>query len=628
MSWQLRKMEVYLSVVDFLHINDKETLILMKPLQLTWDLESIFAGGSSSPQFSEFLASLVRDLAQFSDSVKLLDGKTAETSAWADRFNDVEDLSARIRTSAAFISCLLAQDVNDAGAKLLHGRILEMNASFHSALTTINKELLEVPDEKWNNLLRSDRFEPLQFILNERRRRAGEQLGQASEQLAGDLGVDGYHAWSSLYNALIGRMSLSVELEGVAKQVSIGQANNLLSHKERSVRADIFNKLEDDFAKDGELFAAALNHLAGFRIQLYKHRGWESAVREPLDINRMKPETLDVMWETITKNKAVFVKYLNRKAKLLGLDKLSWFDLRAPLGSSDSKLSYDEGAAFIVDQFERFSPRLAQFAEKAFEDSWIEAEDRTGKRPGGFCTSFPLHHQCRIFLTYNGAPSTLATLAHELGHAYHREVMDDLPVLLQGYAMNVAETASTFAEMIVADASLRNAKTNEERIVLLDDKLERSIAFFMDIHSRFLFETRFYEERKKGLVSVERLNDLMTEAQREAFCGALDQVHPYFWASKMHFYNTSVPFYNFPYTFGYLFSAGIYARAYEEGQSFEAKYTDLLRDTGRMQVEDLAQKHLGVDLTRPEFWQSAIDRLIPDVEEFLALTEPRERLIR
>jgi pepF/M3 family oligoendopeptidase len=418
-------------------------------------------------------------------------------------------------------------------------------------------------------------------------------------------------------------MTLSVELEDGVKQVSIGQANNLMNHKERSVRSAIFDNFEDAFAKDGELFAAALNHLAGFRVQLYKHRGWESALHEPLDINRMKPETLDVMWETITKNKAVFVKYLNRKAKLLGLEKLSWFDLRAPLGSSDSKLSYDDGAAFIVEQFGRFSPRLAEFAVKAFEGSWIEGEDRPGKRPGGFCTSFPLHHHCRIFLTYNGTPSTLATLAHELGHGYHREVMDDLPVLLQGYAMNVAETASTFAEMIVADAALGNAMTDEERIVLLDDKLERAIAFFMDIHSRFLFESRFYEERKKGLVSVEKLNELMTEAQKEAFCGALDQVHPYFWASKMHFYNTGVPFYNFPYTFGYLFSAGIYARALEEGPSFEAKYADLLCDTGRMQVEDLAQKHLGVDLTRSEFWQNAIDRLIPDVVEFLALTEPR-----
>jgi len=596
----------------------------MKPLSPTWDLESIFAGGSESPAFSAFLESLERDLNEFSADVASLRGKDNAAEGWADWFDRVQELSARIRTAAAFISCLMAQNVKDDHAKVLHGRVLQLNASFHSGLTVINKQLLEVSEDDWQAMLAHERLAPLQYILNERRRRASEQLGQEQEQLAGDLGVDGYHAWSSLYNTLIGRMALAVEADGAVKQVSIGQANNLMNHRDRRVRSDVFEKYEEAFAKDAELFAAALNHLAGFRLQLYKHRGWESAVREPLDINRMKPETLDVMWATIAKNKAPFIAYLNRKAKLLGLEKLSFFDVRAPLGSSSNgQIGYDEGAAFIVEQFGRFSPRMAAFAEKAFEGAWIEGEDRPGKRPGGFCTSFPLHHQCRIFLTYNGTPSTLATLAHELGHAYHREVMDDLPVLLQGYAMNVAETASTFAEMIVADASLKHAGTDEERIVLLDDKLERAVAFFMDIHGRFLFETRFYEERKKGLVSVQRLNELMTEAQRESYGGALDQVHPYFWASKMHFYNTGVPFYNFPYTFGYLFSAGIYARALEEGLAFEDKYAALLRDTGRMQVEDLAMKHLGVDLTKPDFWQDAIDRLLPDVDEFLALTESR-----
>ena len=178
--------------------------------------------------------------------------------------------------------------------------------------------------------------------------------------------------------------------------------------------------------------------------------------------------------------------------------------------------------------------------------------------------------------------------------------------LNRGYAMNVAETASTFAEMIVADAAVKNAKDEEETLALLDDKIQRTVALLMNIHARFLFETRFYEERKRGPVSVETLNDLMEGAQKEAYCDALDEYHPLFWASKLHFFITSVPFYNFPYTFGYLFSLGIYAQALEEGKGYEEKYIDLLRDTASMTVEDLAAKHLEVDLVQKDFWEKAV----------------------
>jgi pepF/M3 family oligoendopeptidase len=283
-------------------------------------------------------------------------------------------------------------------------------------------------------------------------------------------------------------------------------------------------------------------------------------------------------------------------------------------------IPYDEAAAFILEQFRNFSPELADFAELAFREGWIEAEDRPGKRPGGFCTAFPKSGQTRIFMTYSGTASNISTLAHELGHAYHQHVMNDLPALSQEYAMNVAETASTFAELIVSDRAMKAAVDPEEKLGLLEDKIQRSVAFFMNIHARFLFETRFYARRGEGLVSVEELNALMEEAQREAYCDMLGEVHPHFWASKLHFYLTDVPFYNFPYTFGYLFSAGIYAKALKEGPDFKNQYVALLRDTGRMSVEELAKAHLGVNVEEKDFWQDAVALTAVDVEQFIDMT--------
>src|SRR5690625_6835351 len=176
----------------------------------------------------------------------------------------------------------------------------------------------------------------------------------------------------------------------------------------------------------------------------------------------MKQTTLEVMWKTITDHKQAFISYINRKAELLEIEKLSIYDIKAPLTSTEENVNHTDGANFIVNHFRKFSPKMADFAQMAFEKRWIEAEDRDGKRPGGFCTSFPDSEQTRIFMTYSGTASNIATLAHELGHAYHQHVMNDMHALNQGYAMNVAETASTFAEMVVADASVQKAKDKSE----------------------------------------------------------------------------------------------------------------------------------------------------------------------
>nr|AFV27409.1 oligoendopeptidase F [Vibrio coralliilyticus] len=205
--------------------------------------------------------------------------------------------------------------------------------------------------------------------------------------------------------------------------------------------------------------------------------------------------------------------------------------------------------------------------------------------------------------------------------AFHRHVMRDLPALNRGYAMNVAETASTFAELVISDATVLEAQSEEERINLLDNKIQRSATMFMNIQARFLLRYPFYEERKKGIVTENRLNELMEVLKKEIFEDSLSSYHPTFWASKLHFFNTGVPFYNFPYTLGYLFSMGIYAKSMEQGSDFEEQYIALLKDTGSMTTENLALKHLNVDLTQPDFWQQEINSIPQDIQTFMDITQ-------
>lgn len=578
----------------------------------------IFPGGSDSPQFAAFMDSLRTDIEAVGAKIEA-SGESMARDALEELVDELQSIGARLKEADAFTGCLAAQDQKDKKAVALGSANRVLAARYESHFVRFDRLLAELPERIWNEWMQLPAFAGIAFPLTERRAAALEKMSPEQESLANDLAVDGYHGWSELYDTTVSLVEVPFLENGSTIYLSAGQAHNKLHHPSREVRERVFRDWENAWAKHADYCGAALNHLGGFRLQLYRHRGWRSIHKEPLELNRMSEETLQTMWGAIEKSRGFLLDYFRKKAGLIGVEMLSWHDVDAPIGAAGEKISYEAGAELIIEQFRQFGPKLASFAEKAFRDRWIEAENRPNKRPGGFCTSLPIAKQTRIFMTYDGTMNNVSTLAHELGHAFHQHVMDDMPPFAQNYAMNVAETASTFAEMIVSEATVRAAKDRNQKLALLDDNIQRAVAFLMNIHARFLFETGFYEERKRGTVGVERLNELMIDAQKRAFHNALGSYHPHFWASKLHFYITEVPFYNFPYTFGYLFSSGIYERAAGEGSGFEERYIALLRDTGGMTVEQLARKHLGVDLTKPEFWESSIARVKRDVEAFMQL---------
>lgn len=583
--------------------------------EMKWELDSIYEGGSQSPALKQDLANTEQYIAELNHLLK--QDEAIEVTTVVKLSGLVQLILLHVRQMDSFVSCLMAQDMFDKQAVVLLDKIKQLHASFTAALTLFDNRLRSIDDKTWNEYMSQAELKVIAFNLSERRELAKRQMAPELEALAADLAIDGYHAWGDFYNTIVSRTNFKVDEH---TYLSAGQMANRLSEGDRTIRAEAFKEWEKVWGEQADLCADTLNHLAGFRLKWYSNRKWSSALEEPLQMNRMSEATLAAMWQAVEKGKQLLEPYFKRKAELLGLEKLDWHDVEAPLAESSATMSFDEAAEFIIEQFRDFSPDMADFAQHAFENQWIEAEDRAGKRPGGFCTSLPKSGETRIFMTYSGSASNVSTLAHELGHAYHQHVMNDMPALTQEYAMNVAETASTFAELIVSDKALKAASTVEEKLALVDDKIQRAIAFYMNIHARFIFESQFYEEREQGLVSAERLNELMEGAQKQAFNGLLGLYHPHFWVSKLHFYLTDVPFYNFPYTFGYLFSAAIYHRALQQGAGFAHAYDELLRDTGRLTVEELAQKHLGADVTLPEFWEEGALLVEEDVALFLQLT--------
>lgn len=587
---------------------------------INWDLESIFAGGSSSESLQQELQQISTKMKEFH---QLVDAFTPNAENQVEALSEIlavhEEIQKSFTECGSFIEALNSANIHDQQAKLLTGQLYSNLPAFQLATTILNKKFASYSEEDWQNLM--THFSQIAFRLSEMRRDGQELLDEQSENIINTLALDGQSAWSQHYDTIVA----SIQIPFNGEMLSAGQAfNTMMSSQDKAVRQELFEKWEKAWSEKADIFADTLNHLDGFRLNNYKLHGVDDFLKQPLEYNRLDKETLDMMWGTIQKNKQPIIDFLTRKAQLFGKDKMDWQDQDAPIVLGDfeeRRYTFDQAADFIVENFKKFSPKMSEFAQMAFDKAWIEAEDRPGKRPGGYCTSLPKSQESRIFMTYGESVNEVSTLAHELGHAFHSHVMWDLPTLNQDYAMNVAETASTFAELIVADATLKEAKTDEEKINLLDVKLQNAIAMFMNIHARFIFESNFYAARQKGLVATDEITRLMVEAQKEAYINGLGSYHPHFWAAKLHFFIDEVPFYNFPYTFGYLFSLGIYAKASQHTDGFEDQYIALLRDTASMTTEELAKKHLDTDLHQATFWQAGIDMVLKDIATFMELTE-------
>jgi len=584
-----------------------------------WNLDSLYKGGSDSADFAKLLERCEADLGVIDGLIEALGDAPGDD--WVKATLDLQDLSARLWEAIDFVECLEAQDVGDTRASQMMGQIQTMSSKRGTLQTKLETRFLAADDEAWRSFLALPETTPIAFFLNEQREVARLKMAPEQEILAEELATNGYHAWGRMYDKIAGGLRVEFVEDGKKSTLSMGQLHNKMEHRDRAIRRQAFEKLEGAWGDVASVTAHTLNSQAGFRLNLYGKRAWDSVLDEPLRINRIRRETLDAMWGVVAAESERLLPYMDAKAKLLGLEKLSWYDVGAPVGEVEKKYTYDEAAAFILDQFGRFSGDLQSFSKHAIENRWIEAEDRPGKRAGGFCTDFPIAGETRIFMTFGGNYGSVSTLGHELGHSYHTWLIREQPFWCTNYPMTLAETASTFCETIISDAALAAAESTDERRALLAIKAEEALIMMMNLRARFVFETAFFEARRKSELTVDELCDLMVKAQRECYRDGLDPngYHPLFWASKLHFYITNMPFYNFPYVFGYLFSSGLYERALQEGSSFAEKYVALLRETGHLNCEDLARKHLGVDLTKPEFWKSAVDRALGSAEEFVSL---------
>lgn len=587
-----------------------------------WDMTPYFEepGGEA---YRSFRAALDRDVARLVEQARALGpiarGTVEDWIGWTVRLEEAQGRSAHL---ASYLGCMGAADARDESIRAEVAAAAAARAELQKATNALRSALGACDGATFEALVADPRLASARYFLSRLRERAAFHMEESLEDLVSDLDVTGLTAWSRLYDQVTGNLEFDLAVEGrPARRLPVSMTRSLLEDPDPAVRRAAFQGSSDAWESRAEVFAACLNAISGTRLTLDRRRGVDHFLDPALFDAGITRRTLDALLEAVRGRQEIARRFLRRKAREHGRDVIAWWDLTAPWGGeAGGALGFEEAGARVEEAFAGFHPRLGRFAREAIDGRWIDWSPRPGKRPGGFCSTSPLLDQSRIFLTFQGAVGDMATLAHELGHAWHGRVMADLRPWARRYPMTLAETASTFAEQVVVDAALAHPDTPAaERRQMLHERLMDGVSFLLDIPTRFDFEVSLHTERARGELGVTRLCELMTEAQSRNFGDVLDEDgrNPWFWASKLHFYIAGIRFYNFPYTFGFLFALGLYSLARTEGPGFWERYQRLLRRTGSAPAEEVAREGLSVDIGSPDFWNASIDALETDLDRFL-----------
>jgi len=464
-----------------------------------------------------------------------------------------------------------------------------------------------------SNLLKEHRFIIEEYVDN-----SDYLLSEDEEDIISKMKQTGSSAWTKLQQNLSSTLMVDIEMEGEKKKLPLPVVRNLANHKDFEIRKKAYMAELAAYQKIEDGVAAALNGIKGEVLTLCEKRGYKSPLEKILLDSRMDDETLNAMLSAIEDYLPVFHKYYRKKAEVLAYDDaLPFYELFAPLGKKEMKYSYEEARDFIITNISSVSKEMAKFYKKVFNEKWIDSEPRNGKRGGAFCYNIHEINESRILSNFTGSLSDVITLAHELGHAYHGYCLDDESLLNSDYPMPLAETASIFSETVVTEAAINEADS-EQLVTILENKISQAGQVIVDIYSRFLFEKSLFEQRKEGSLSIKKLKKLMLEAQKKAYGEGLNHkfLHPYMWLNKPHYYSANYNYYNFPYAFGLLFGLGVYSLREEKREEFMDSYNNLLRETGKNKIFDLANM-MGINVHSSEFWSSSLRLIEKDINKFI-----------
>jgi oligoendopeptidase F len=568
------------------------------------------------PRIEQDLASALQRAQQFESTYR---GKISRPEITSEELlaalDAYEGLLRNQSRPGSYASLHYSTDTTDTARGALTQKVREIGSQISTHLIFFDLELAKLPVDSYERLLADGRLNKYRHYLEQQQALAKHYLSEAEETVLEETANCRGRAFKRLFTEVTSRMKFSFEKDGETRQLTQSELLAYSYDPDRSLRQQATKSLAAELQNNAHVLTFIHNTLLHEKQVSDRLRGFEHPESDRHLSNELDKAVIDTMTEVCVRNFDIVHEYYDLKRRLLGLDSLAHYDRYAPLRPQQQQIEYSQARQIVVSAFQRFSPKMREMVEPFFEKDWIDVPPKPGKRSGAFCAAVTPDHHPYVLLNYTGKARDVMTLAHELGHGIHdlfaakNHYLDYHPVL------PLAETASTFAEMLVFEKVQETLDNPEEHLALICEKLEDTFATVFRQISMFRFERRLHEARRQqGELTTERINTMWQESMQEMFGPslALGEDHQWTWLYIPHIVNT--PFYVYAYAFGELLVLALYARYRQEGESFLPKYFELLSAGGSKAPAQLLQT-LGFDITSPAFWQGGCDLIRANLEK-------------
>lgn len=535
-----------------------------------------------------------------------------------------EDAVEGISSLISFSYCASSADITDSAAAAAYAQTQALYAELESIASPLFAKLGSIADNDpfWENSIVSH----WQFNAREKNKSWRQGLDSATNEIINKFAATSFYPVDAMYKRLNKSMRVQAQnSQGEILHLTHSQCVGVLKGADDPVLRETAQLAVNDwYKKQAGYYVDLLNLLHGFRKVQFSLAGLSDWMQPSLEQNRISKEALQAALGAIKHRQPQIQQAITVRAPFFGRNVMKACDFFAPMPSSSIKetpyIPYEQAIQTVKASLQEVNPDIPAFIDMMLEKHWLDAKVDSKKAGGAFYSRFNRLKQPRVFTTYLGSFGSVLQQAHELGHAFHYWVMRDLPTNQTEFPMTLTEVASTFNEANVRRYCAQHAQNNEERLSILWQELVSCANFCLQLPVRMGFETRFIEKRQSGLVTQAQAEEMMQEVWREYMGDAIEDSDPYLWCYKLHFYMTDQYIYNYAYTIGYLISQGLCREQAKRGADFPKFYREFLRDTGRMTVDELIAKHIGLDATKPDFWNMCLDQACSYIEQFKALS--------
>jgi len=582
--------------------------------QSRWSLADLFPS-SGGQEMKDALAELDARAASFEQHRSQLDAAISP-QAFLSIALDLEDITRKSYRIYGFAGMAFSADTQDQVAQTFMAQVQQKMAELENRTLFFSLWWKELDDDNARRLM--DASGDYRYWLEVMRQFKPHTLSEPEEKIVNLKNTTGVNAFNNLYDAITNRYTFKLLVDGAEKELTRGEVMVYARSDDPGLRAAAYQELYRVYGQDGAILGQIYQTLVrDWRTEQVDLRHFSSPISARNLINDIPDEAVDTLLEVAQKNAPVFQRYFRLKARLLGMPKLRRYDLYAPVSQSKKTYDFNQAAGMVLDSFRRFEPRVADLAQRVFDQDHLDSEVRKGKRSGAFCSTIEPALTPWVLVNYQGRPDDVATLAHELGHAIHSLLADQHSVFTQHSCLPLAETASTFGEMMLIDQLLEQEQDESVRRDLLFRQVDDAYATIQRQVYFALFERQAHEMIIQG-ASVDELSKAYLENLTGQLGDAVDVSDEFCWewVSIPHIYH--VPFYVYAYAFGQLLVLALYEQYRAEGEAFKPRYLKLLSAGGsESPVRILSEA--GIDIRSAVFWQGGFDVITRAVEQLEAL---------